>query len=156
MILFRCVSSAWLEYMPVTHGVTGSSPVRTAATAFLSGRLCCFYAYLTLTRSPFGSGLFGFHPHQASQVESRTHRNNSLPFWEALLFLCVSDSRPFPFGSGLFGFHPHQASQVESRTHRSNSLPFREALLFLCVFDSYRLFYHPLNDGFVRCFMRNN
>ena len=25
-----CVSSAWLEYMPVTHGVTGSSPVRTA------------------------------------------------------------------------------------------------------------------------------
>ncbi len=26
----RCVSSVWLEYMPVTHGVTGSSPVRTA------------------------------------------------------------------------------------------------------------------------------
>ena len=23
-------SSAWLEYMPVTHGVAGSSPVRTA------------------------------------------------------------------------------------------------------------------------------
>ena len=26
----RCGSSAWLEYMPVTHGVAGSSPVRTA------------------------------------------------------------------------------------------------------------------------------
>ena len=25
-----CGSSAWLEYMPVTHGVAGSSPVRTA------------------------------------------------------------------------------------------------------------------------------
>ena len=25
-----CVSSAWLECMPVTHEVTGSSPVRTA------------------------------------------------------------------------------------------------------------------------------
>ncbi len=23
-------SSAWLEYVPVTHGVAGSSPVRTA------------------------------------------------------------------------------------------------------------------------------
>ena len=23
-------SSAWLEYMPVTHGVAGSSPVQTA------------------------------------------------------------------------------------------------------------------------------
>ncbi len=30
--LLRCVSSVWLEYMPVTHGVTGSSPVRTAST----------------------------------------------------------------------------------------------------------------------------
>ena len=27
---FWCGSSAWLEYMPVTHGVAGSSPVRTA------------------------------------------------------------------------------------------------------------------------------
>ena len=26
----RCGSSAWLEYVPVTHGVAGSSPVRTA------------------------------------------------------------------------------------------------------------------------------
>ena len=60
MILFRCVSSAWLEYMPVTHGVTGSSPVRTAAIAFLSGRLCCFYAYLTLIRSPSGQGYSDF------------------------------------------------------------------------------------------------
>ena len=30
MIPKRCGSSAWLEYMPVTHGVAGSSPVRTA------------------------------------------------------------------------------------------------------------------------------
>ncbi len=30
IILKRCGSSAWLEYMPVTHGVAGSSPVRTA------------------------------------------------------------------------------------------------------------------------------
>ena len=29
----RCGSSAWLEYMPVTHGVAGSSPVRTAINA---------------------------------------------------------------------------------------------------------------------------
>ena len=28
--LKRSGSSAWLEYMPVTHGVAGSSPVRTA------------------------------------------------------------------------------------------------------------------------------
>ena len=27
---YWCGSSAWLEYMPVTHGVAGSSPVRTA------------------------------------------------------------------------------------------------------------------------------
>ena len=30
-----CGSSAWLEYMPVTHGVAGSSPVRTAKPAKL-------------------------------------------------------------------------------------------------------------------------
>ena len=28
--LQRCVSSVWLEYLPVTQGVMGSSPIRTA------------------------------------------------------------------------------------------------------------------------------
>ena len=34
-LILWCVSSAWLEYMPVTHGVTGSSPVRTAKVFFM-------------------------------------------------------------------------------------------------------------------------
>ena len=48
----RCGSSAWLEYMPVTHGVAGSSPVRTAINignqCFTKGR---FLYYLGKTPS---------------------------------------------------------------------------------------------------------
>ncbi len=38
-----CGSSAWLEYMPVTHGVAGSSPVRTATNAKILTVLAFFY-----------------------------------------------------------------------------------------------------------------
>ena len=31
----RCVSSAWLECLPVTQEVTGSSPVRTAGSSII-------------------------------------------------------------------------------------------------------------------------
>ena len=37
-----CGSSAWLEYMPVTHGVAGSSPVRTACKALISFEIKAF------------------------------------------------------------------------------------------------------------------
>ena len=40
---FWCGSSAWLEYMPVTHGVAGSSPVRTAKSSKILGLF--FYLY---------------------------------------------------------------------------------------------------------------
>ena len=36
----RCGSSAWLEYMPVTHGVAGSSPVRTAKSDWKQSLFC--------------------------------------------------------------------------------------------------------------------
>ena len=38
-----CGSSAWLEYMPVTHGVAGSSPVRTAKPAKMILQALFFY-----------------------------------------------------------------------------------------------------------------
>ena len=38
-----CGSSAWLEYMPVTHGVAGSSPVRTACKALISKEIKAFF-----------------------------------------------------------------------------------------------------------------
>ena len=44
-----CGSSAWLEYMPVTHGVAGSSPVRTATNAKILTVLAFFIAYLLAT-----------------------------------------------------------------------------------------------------------
>ena len=43
----RCGSSAWLEYMPVTHGVAGSSPVRTAKATF-SG---CFFYFISYIKT---------------------------------------------------------------------------------------------------------
>ena len=62
--------------MPVTHGVTGSSPVRTAKSG---SRLASFFcAYMSLTRAPWGQG-YSATPHQATQVESRTHRKIRKP-----------------------------------------------------------------------------
>ena len=47
----RCVSSAWLECLPVTQEVTGSSPVRTAKAFQLEGFL--LFVRTTLTHVTF-------------------------------------------------------------------------------------------------------
>ena len=48
----RCGSSAWLEYMPVTHGVAGSSPVRTArALGEIRVLFFCVFCYINPKRT---------------------------------------------------------------------------------------------------------
>ena len=42
----RCVSSAWLECLPVTQEVTGSSPVRTAKVSGIAKLRCVSSAWL--------------------------------------------------------------------------------------------------------------
>ena len=70
--------------MPVTHGVTGSSPVRTAKSGSQTASFFC--AYMSLTRNPSGQG-YSAKPHQATQVESRTHRKIRKPI--GFLFMCA-------------------------------------------------------------------
>ena len=70
--------------MPVTHGVTGSSPVRTAKSGSQTASFFC--AYVPLTRNPAGQG-YSAKPHQATQVESRAHRKIRKPI--GFLFLCA-------------------------------------------------------------------
>ena len=63
--LKRCGSSAWLEYMPVTHGVASSSLVRTAVergNEQFSLRACCSFFCIAPSSSPdfWHSGFSGW------------------------------------------------------------------------------------------------
>ena len=70
----RCVSSAWLECLPVTQEVTGSSPVRTAER----DPRVSFFAFGASSLSPrslLRSGFFlRFALKALRDYESRTHR----------------------------------------------------------------------------------
>ncbi len=84
-ILPWCVSSVWLEYMPVTHGVTGSSPVRTARCpnkfslvhfyTLSKRRLLWCVSSVWLEYMPVTHGVTGSSPVRTARTSDKKQKN---------------------------------------------------------------------------------